>query len=92
MSPVDPLGPDALYASCDPARLDFATTAELAPRSPRRRAGTRRVGRTRRRSQPTSAATRARKTGITSAANQGFFRIQAVLRQLGCGSGRNSGA
>ena len=28
-----------------------------------------------------------RKAGITSASNHGFFLIQAVLRQLGCGKG-----
>ena len=38
------------------------------------------------------ARTRARSTGRSSAANQGLRLSQAVLRQLGCGRGRNPGA
>ncbi len=29
---------------------------------------------------------------MTSASNHGFLRIQIVLRQLGCGNGKNRGA
>ncbi len=38
-----------------------------------------------------SRLTRRRSAGITSTLNQGFFAIQARLRQLGCGSTKNSG-
>jgi hypothetical protein len=31
MSQIEPLAPDALYRRCDPAQLEFASTAELEP-------------------------------------------------------------